>query len=131
MKDNINVNDTATDLFAIIDILNEFILAIEKSSSIYNDLMFYAEAKTEFDIDDNDVLNRLLADFIYNYDYEKDRSSAIATALNRMKVQKFIIGEYNIPVRDSSESSESYKNRLSEYRRVNISTSDEYMNSED
>ena len=93
--------------------------------------MFYAEAKTEFDIDDNDVLNRLLADFIYNYDYEKDRSSAIATALNRMKVQKFIIGEYNIPVRDSSESSESYKNRLSEYRRVNISTSDEYMNSED
>ena len=130
-KDNINVNDTATDLFAIIDILNEFMLAIEKSSSIYNDLMFYAEAKTEFNIDDNDVLNRLLADFIYNYDYEKDRSSAIATALNRMKVQKFIIGEYNIPVRDSSESSESYKNRLSEYRRVNISTSDEYMNSED
>ena len=130
-----DINKTSTDLYEIIDLLNAFMLSIEKASDIYNDLMFYAEARTEFDVDDNEVLNNLLVDFITNYDYEGvnlNRDEEISSAIAAISSTEYVIHSRaaEVPVLGEDESQEDFAQRVSAFNEKHSTLSDEYMNSD-
>jgi len=130
-----DIEKTSTDLYEIIDLLNAFMLSIEKASDIYNDLMFYAEARTEFDVDDNEVLNNLLVDFITNYDYEGvnlNRDEEISAAMAAISSTEYVIHSRaaEVPVLGEDESQEDFAQRVSAFNEKHSTLSDEYMNSD-
>lgn len=116
ISSQISLNDVISALNAELDNMDDFDINVQKNSNIYNELMSYAEAKNEFDIDDDKVLDSMLLDFIYNYDYS----------------------QYNIKYKDAiRDMVVSYNGRfkkicipLPEHNPDNDHTSDDYMNSD-
>jgi hypothetical protein len=63
----------------MIDSMNSFYNSMVVSSNLYNNLLTYAEAKSEFDIDDPAALSGIITDFIVNYDYRVKPNDTTAT----------------------------------------------------
>ena len=68
-----------------IDSANGFAKEMEANSNIYYDLLTYAEAKKEFNVDDNNALNSITLDMINNYDYSGNGNSGDSSWLKKQK----------------------------------------------
>lgn len=66
-----SLNDVINSLQSEISNMEKSAMDMEKTSNVYQDLLLYADAKDEFDIDDDNTYNSIMMDFIYNFDYGK------------------------------------------------------------
>lgn len=79
IESDIPLSEILTLVGSMIDSMNSFYNSMVVSSNLYNNLLTYAEAKSEFDIDDPAALSGIITDFIVNYDYKVKPNDTTAT----------------------------------------------------
>jgi hypothetical protein len=118
--------------------METFAMNTEKKSNIYNELALYAESKKEFDVDDDDTLDSLLLDFIYNYDYESDGKTYNDAIKDMVTLYNGRFTKYKIPGVGVDDKYVVTTDPISGKTQVDTSkfdekyeyTSDEFMNSD-
>lgn len=79
LESDVPLSEILNLLGPIMESMNSFYNSMVVSSNLYNNLLTYAEAKSEFDIDDPNALAGIITDFIVNYDYKKKPNDTTAT----------------------------------------------------
>lgn len=79
LENDVPLSEILNLIGPIMESMNSFYNSMVVSSDLYNDLLTYAEAKSEFDIDDPDALAGIITDFIVNYDYKTNSNDTTAT----------------------------------------------------
>lgn len=116
---NNNLSDVIAAMQKTINEMESSLSNVEKNSDIYQDLLIYKQARDEFDIDDNKVLNSLLLDMIVNYDYSSEyNGSDIGTDKNTM-LRRLSLRDRKMYIQNLYNNDESVKNNM---------LSDEFLN---
>jgi len=79
LETNALLDDILNILNPIMDDMDDFYTSMLVSSNLFSNLLSYAEARSEFDIDDPYALDGILTDFILNYSYNKNRNDTTAS----------------------------------------------------
>ena len=79
IESDVALSEIVTLVGSMITSMNSFYNSMVVSSNLYNNLLTYAEAKSEFDIDDPAAMSGIITDFIVNYDYKVKPNDTTAT----------------------------------------------------
>ena len=120
-------NANFVDIYGILDNMEAFAMTMEKSSSLYTELLIRSQAKQEFNITDTKSIDSLTIGFINGTKYNGNLNEYYS-ALSRYKGDNIkYYGLYNY---DKNGAQIVEDRDSSEYKRMYLSTSDDYMNSD-
>lgn len=114
IESDIPLSEILTLVGSMIDSMNSFYNSMVVSSNLYNNLLTYAEAKSEFDIDDPAALSGIITDFIVNYDYKVKPNDTTATFYGS--------GINSIGVAGSGPTNSSMQDILARYKAELVTT---------
>lgn len=114
IESDIPLSEILTLVGSMIDSMNSFYNSMVVSSNLYNNLLTYAEAKSEFDIDDPAALSGIITDFIVNYDYRVKPNDTTATFYGS--------GMNSIGVAGSGPTNSSMQDILARYKADLVTT---------
>ena len=79
LENDVPLSEILNIIGPIMERMNYFYNSMVVSSNLYNNLLTYAEAKSEFDIDDPNALAGIITDFIVNYEYKTNPNDTTST----------------------------------------------------
>lgn len=127
IKEFLNENANFVDIYSILENMENFAIEMERNSSLYTELLVRSQAKQEFNITDKKTIDALTIGFINGskFNGSLDEYYGALSRYNGDNIKYYGLYNYDKNGAQITDDKDS-----SEYKRIYLSTSDDYMNSD-